>query len=449
MKINCAFLSIIFISTSIYGSVFAGEVTNLSIRPSAGSATLSWELPADVKADGFAVFLRYIMPTANQASFRLTNLTSDSRLLTFDVDPLSEISVRVEVMDGTNSSRGVTVKTNIPHPRVIPDEYEKRRLYIYLPEGYERSKTVYPVVYMFDGQNLFSRRTGSPEEWRIDENLDRLIKEGTVPPMVVVGISHGGSKRGEEYIPYDGAMYFRAGSNFIGKGRSHFAWIVSNLMPYVESRYKVSRKREDRAIMGSSLGGLAAIYNGLHYHRVFSFAGAFSPFGPWNLQDVGSTSFNSVRFYIDYGTTESVIKEFNYTQHTRALIQAFQKNGWSYGTNLWLYECPNAIHSEKDWSMRVENAFILFKGIKPGRLTNVTLADVRVLQPYGGTNRIANPIAWFDNGLRFSLMNTAQYSAATTSNFISPWGEMVFPKGSSALEISAIYQDFTVKRVFK
>ena len=82
-----------------------------------------------------------------------------------------------------------------------------RMLRVWLPPGYDdaanRSRK-YPVLYMFDGQDLFDVCTGpeSAYEWQIDETLTRLIAEGKIDPMIVVGIDNAGESREHEYLPW-------------------------------------------------------------------------------------------------------------------------------------------------------------------------------------------------------------------------------------------------------
>lgn len=79
----------------------------------------------------------------------------------------------------------------------MPQLGRSRRVWIYLPEGYETTKTKYPVIYMHDGQNLFDEYTSGFGEWGVDEFLDSL-KTGE-QQFIVVGIDHGGDLRMTEY----------------------------------------------------------------------------------------------------------------------------------------------------------------------------------------------------------------------------------------------------------
>ena len=66
-----------------------------------------------------------------------------------------------------------------------------RLLRVWLPPGYDEPLNGgrrYPVLYLNDGQNLFESATSfNGVEWQVDETGDRLIREGTVPPMIIVG----------------------------------------------------------------------------------------------------------------------------------------------------------------------------------------------------------------------------------------------------------------------
>src|SRR5579863_1731511 len=81
-----------------------------------------------------------------------------------------------------------------------------RFLRVWLPPEYddaENSERHYPVLYLNDGQNLFEAAVAfGGVEWQVDETVDRLIREGAVPPMIVVGIDNAGKNRIREYMPH-------------------------------------------------------------------------------------------------------------------------------------------------------------------------------------------------------------------------------------------------------
>src|ERR1700752_5067617 len=71
-----------------------------------------------------------------------------------------------------------------------------RFLPVWLPPGYDNPQNAgrrYPVFYLNDGQNLFESETSfNGVEWQVDETSDRLIREGVIPPLIVVGLDNAG-----------------------------------------------------------------------------------------------------------------------------------------------------------------------------------------------------------------------------------------------------------------
>ena len=78
-------------------------------------------------------------------------------------------------------------------------------LRVWLPPGYNETENEgrhYPVFYLHDGQNLFDPATAYiGVDWQVDESADRLICQGKVPPLIVVGIDNAQKDRPREYLP--------------------------------------------------------------------------------------------------------------------------------------------------------------------------------------------------------------------------------------------------------
>ncbi|MFZ0201194.1 MAG: alpha/beta hydrolase-fold protein [Candidatus Sulfotelmatobacter sp.] len=135
-----------------------------------------------------------------------------------------------------------------------------RFIRVWLPPGYDDGENAarhYPVLYLHDGQNLFeSSSSFTGVEWGVDETADRLIREGAVPPMILVGIDNAGKERLREYMPHRSMhpMMLRV------QGRHYPDFLVKEIMPFVESIYRVSRGPESTGLGGSSLGALIALY---------------------------------------------------------------------------------------------------------------------------------------------------------------------------------------------
>ncbi len=151
----------------------------------------------------------------------------------------------------------------------MPQLNRHRRITIYLPEGYEKKKRRYPVLYMHDGQNLFDAKSSLAGEWGIDECLDSMLAAGA-PPAIVVGI-YNSSYRMTEYSPYP----FRGNTQM--EGDAYLDFIVKELKPFIDKKYRTISGKESTMIAGSSLGALISFYGLLKYPEVFGNAGIFSP----------------------------------------------------------------------------------------------------------------------------------------------------------------------------
>lgn len=135
-----------------------------------------------------------------------------------------------------------------------------RYLRVWLPPGYdaaENSAVHYPVLYLNDGQNLFETSTAfGGVEWQADESADRLIREGAIPPLIVVGIDNTGKDRLREYMPHRSMhpMMLRV------QGKYYPDFLMKEVMPFVEGQYRVATGPEQTGLGGSSLGALIALH---------------------------------------------------------------------------------------------------------------------------------------------------------------------------------------------
>ena len=95
--------------------------------------------------------------------------------------------------DGASTPKTSTALPGVSllgEPVEMPGLNRKRQLRLYLPPGYATSDKRYPVLYMHDGQNLFDAATAHAGEWKVDETLDALAKEGKLE-LIGVGIDTG------------------------------------------------------------------------------------------------------------------------------------------------------------------------------------------------------------------------------------------------------------------
>jgi predicted alpha/beta superfamily hydrolase len=140
---------------------------------------------------------------------------------------------------------------------------------VWLPPGYDdiaNADRRYPVLYLNDGQNLFQAATSfTGVEWQVDETADRLIREGIVPPMIIVGIDNAGKDRIREYMPY------RSMQPLIVRvqGARYPGFLMKEVMPFLTRNYRVATGPENTGLGGSSLGALIALYTASVRPNVF------------------------------------------------------------------------------------------------------------------------------------------------------------------------------------
>ena len=192
-------------------------------------------------------------------------------------------------------------------PLYFPEGQEDRTIHLYLPDEYDYSDSRYPVLYMFDGHNLFFDADATyGKSWGIKDFLDHWDK-----PVIVVGMecSHHGFDRIREYCPYD--IYSRfAGGRIHGTGGQTMRWVIEDVKPYIDSHFRTWPHREATAIGGSSMGGMMALYAVIRHNDVFSkgacVSNALSGSMPALRQELAEQPVNpDTRAFLSSGTEES------------------------------------------------------------------------------------------------------------------------------------------------
>ena len=182
-----------------------------------------------------------------------------------------------------------------------------RRLHIYLPDSYSEGHERYPVMYFFDGHNLFEDSSATfGKSWGLKDFLDNWEKD-----MIIVGIecSHKGNERLVEYCPYVFHGQFWGGT-LNGTGHSTLQWVVSELKPVIDLDYRTWPQREATGIGGSSMGGLMALCGVVCYNDWFSKAACVSstvsPCMTPLRRDIKKAQIQEdTRIYLSFGTKEA------------------------------------------------------------------------------------------------------------------------------------------------
>ncbi len=256
--------------------------------------------------------------------------------------------------EGEHSTRTGQIRV---HPNIFSERLGNvRQVDVYLPPGYNRDrKRRYPVLYMQDGQNVFDVATSyGVYEWEVDETCQRLIRERSIEPLIVVGI-HNTSERTAEYTP------FKDNTLGGGKGDAYLAFVVHTLKPFIDRTYRTRPEQEHTGIGGSSLGGLISLYALWKHPDVFSKAAALSPTLEWAdgriLTMIASEPAPaSARLWIDMGTREGdeADDRARRIEKLRAAVAVVKKAGLTADEVLHAEEVPGGTHHETAWAARID-----------------------------------------------------------------------------------------------
>lgn len=224
-----------------------------------------------------------------------------------------------------------------------------RDVVVYLPPGYDKADEPCPVLYMHDGQNLFDPKTAHVvgQHWRVGETADALITAGTIPPLIIVGVANTGGARIHEYTPTKDA---RLGG---GKATDYGRFLVEELKPVIDARYRTRPDAASTGLAGSSLGGLATLHIGLARPDVFGLLGVMSPSVWWDRRVILSSvraarPKPNLRLWVDMGTAEGR----RGLEDARLLKAALVGSGWVPGVDLHYAEYEGGTHSEQAWANR-------------------------------------------------------------------------------------------------
>ena len=231
-----------------------------------------------------------------------------------------------------------------------------RDILVWLPPGYEQQKRRrYPVVYLLDGQNVFDGATSfiPGAEWRADEAADSLIRSGRLTPCILVAVANS-PKRMEEYTAVPDPK------NGGGKSSAHQRFLIEELKPFIDATYRTRADADHTGIIGSSLGGLAALDMGLDHPDKFALIGSVSTSVWWGdgaeIVRVKAGKGHAARVWLDIGTAESTPDDRGRSprmEQSRVLRDAMLARGWRQDEDFHYVEVQGAAHNERAWAARI------------------------------------------------------------------------------------------------
>ena len=225
-----------------------------------------------------------------------------------------------------------------------------RRAYVYLPDWWEEgSEERFPVLYMFDGHNVFFDDDATyGKSWGLSEYLTY-----TDTPLIVAAVecNHDPNNgRLAEYSPYP----FRYNHARVpGLGKITMDWFTQVFKPEIDQNFPTRPGREDTFIAGSSMGGLMSLHALLVYIHICSRAAALAP-SLWVTPGKLTALIRSAHpapgsvLYMDYGSQELA----NHPHMLRDLGKAAQLL-LEKDIYLDFRIVPGGDHSEASWERQV------------------------------------------------------------------------------------------------
>ncbi len=246
-----------------------------------------------------------------------------------------------------------------------------RRVDVWTPPGYASGDRRYPVLYMHDGQHALDPATAKHGiTWGVREALTRLMGEGAIPGCIVVGVWNSAERR-RDYMPQglfegpdaDAARQFFAAKFPAGyiegppASDGYLRFIVEELKPMIDARYRSLPDQPNTFVMGSSMGGLISLNAIEQYPGVFFGAGCLSTHwiaGENLLVDYLGARLPAPadhRLYFDFGT---ITLDEAYEPFQIRMDGWLERAGYARGRNWTTLKFEGAAHTEAAWRARVD-----------------------------------------------------------------------------------------------
>ncbi|MDB6055788.1 MAG: esterase [Verrucomicrobiales bacterium] len=146
-----------------------------------------------------------------------------------------------------------------------------RRLRVYLPPGYSEGDRRFPVLYLHDGQNVFS--TAGPYiafgwgNWNLDKTADELIDKKKTAPFIMVAIDCGKDRYTE---------YLGTSTNRNSRFDKYAKFLIEELKPVIDKEYRTLADPKNTKVMGSSMGGISSLALAWEHRDIFGGAASLS-----------------------------------------------------------------------------------------------------------------------------------------------------------------------------
>jgi len=224
-------------------------------------------------------------------------------------------------------------------------------------------------LYLHDGQNVFDAATSfAGVEWGADETAQRLTVANLIEPVIIVAVANTGEDRIHEYAPTAASLDPLKRLQSKGSLRVYGRFLIEELKPFIDWKYRTRQEPEYTGLGGSSLGGLATLVLGLWFPNYFTRLAVMSPSVWWDdcavykiVDAIDETARPPLKIWLDTGTREEG------WERARELRDRLMQKGWRLDDDLLYLEADGSDHSEGAWAARMDPVLrFLFPPLPPG-----------------------------------------------------------------------------------
>jgi enterochelin esterase family protein len=257
------------------------------------------------------------------------------------------------------------------HHYLNPENKTARRVVIYTPPGYNTSGRRYPVIYLLHGANDYER--GWTQTGMANTIMDNLIADGkALPAIIVMPFGHdttGSTGKLPEVRALQASLGYtpppgRGPGGPFGQGGAAGAPgaggrgaaptgpsymekdLLGYVIPYVEKEFRAVKNKNQRALMGYSMGGGHSTTIGFGHPEIFANVAGFSGYANTTsptiaklLADPAQTNLSYKHIFFGSGTEDNAVNG------GRALHATFTEKGIKH---LWS-EDPGYGHDYQIW----------------------------------------------------------------------------------------------------
>jgi len=245
-----------------------------------------------------------------------------------------------------------------------------KRILVHLPPGYDcATARRYPVFYFNDGHDLFdwnpfasdldpalaaeiAKREAWYGSWHLDDQLDRAIADGRLPPLIAVGIASDDGMRSRDLAPVPWS------ASVEGRGTRYGEFVADTVVPAVDARFRTVADRDCRGIGGASLGGVSALQIGLAHPDDFGLVLSLSPV----VRDPAIAAYLAATWAIgEHVDAPAFLIDFDDDPSGSADLERFASGvatAASSGREATLIQTPGGRHAIASWAKRVVPALV-------------------------------------------------------------------------------------------